>query len=77
MDLRGLECGGMDWIDLSQDRDQWMANLNTVMKISSFIDWPLFLRKILFSWSQSIDVVPISKLISFLFQIVLKYVDIL
>jgi hypothetical protein len=23
---------GMDWIDLAQDRDQWRALLNTVMK---------------------------------------------
>jgi hypothetical protein len=24
--------GGMDWIDLAQDRDQWRALMNTVMK---------------------------------------------
>jgi hypothetical protein len=24
---------GMDWIDLSQDRDQWMALVNTVMNL--------------------------------------------
>jgi hypothetical protein len=23
MDLRGIGWGGMDWIDLAQDRDQW------------------------------------------------------
>jgi hypothetical protein len=25
MDLRGIGWGGMDWINLSQDRDQWRA----------------------------------------------------
>jgi hypothetical protein len=31
MDLREIEWGGMDWIDLAQDRDQWRALANTVM----------------------------------------------
>jgi hypothetical protein len=31
MDLREIEWGGMDWIDLAQDRDQWRALVNTVM----------------------------------------------
>jgi hypothetical protein len=30
-DLREIEWGGMDWIDLAQDRDQWKALVNTVM----------------------------------------------
>jgi hypothetical protein len=25
--------GGMDWIDLAQDRDQWRVIVNTVMKL--------------------------------------------
>jgi hypothetical protein len=29
MDLRDV--GGMDWIDLAQDRYQWRALVNTVM----------------------------------------------
>jgi hypothetical protein len=30
IDLREIECGGMDWIDVAQDRDQWRALVNTV-----------------------------------------------
>jgi hypothetical protein len=33
MDLRGIGWGGMDWIDLGQDRDQWRALVNTVTKL--------------------------------------------
>jgi hypothetical protein len=31
MYLRELGWGGMDWIDLAKDRDQWRALVNTVM----------------------------------------------
>jgi hypothetical protein len=31
MDLRDVEWGGIDWIGLAQDRDQWRALVNTVM----------------------------------------------
>jgi hypothetical protein len=31
MDLREIGWGGMDWIDLAQDRDQWRALVNTAM----------------------------------------------
>jgi len=27
-----MGCGGMDWIDLAQDRDRWWELVNTVMK---------------------------------------------
>jgi hypothetical protein len=33
MDLREIRWKGVDWIRLSQDRDQWRALINTVMKI--------------------------------------------
>jgi hypothetical protein len=33
MELREIGCGGMDWIDLAQDRDQWRALVNTVMNL--------------------------------------------
>jgi hypothetical protein len=32
-DLREIEWGGMDWIDVAQDRDQCIALVNTVMKL--------------------------------------------
>jgi hypothetical protein len=33
MDLREIGWGGMDWIDLAQDRDQWRALVNTVIHL--------------------------------------------
>jgi hypothetical protein len=32
-DLKGIEWGGMEWIDLAQDRDRWRALVNTVMNL--------------------------------------------
>jgi hypothetical protein len=33
LDLRGIEWGGMDWIYLALDRDQWRSLVNTVMNL--------------------------------------------
>jgi hypothetical protein len=33
IDLREIGWGGMDWIDLAHDRDQWRALVNTVMNL--------------------------------------------
>ena len=33
MNLKEVECGGMDWLDLDQDRDRWQVLVNVVMNI--------------------------------------------
>jgi hypothetical protein len=33
MALREIGLGGMDWIDLAQDRNQWRVLVNTVMNL--------------------------------------------
>jgi hypothetical protein len=33
MDLREIGYDGMEWIDLAQDRNQWKARMNTIMKL--------------------------------------------
>jgi hypothetical protein len=33
MDLKEVGCGGMDWIELAEDRDRWQALVNTAMNL--------------------------------------------
>jgi hypothetical protein len=33
MDLRDIVWDGVDWIDMTQDRDQWRALVNTVLNL--------------------------------------------
>jgi hypothetical protein len=47
----------MDWIDVAQDRDQWRALLNVVMKVRFEVFTAMTMKKVVFT------LVPLSQIL--------------
>jgi hypothetical protein len=43
VDVQEMGCGGIDWIDLAQDRDRWQVIVNAVMNLSGSVKCGEFL----------------------------------
>jgi len=43
MDLQEVGYGGIDWIDLAEDRDRWLALVNAVMNLRVLLNMGNFL----------------------------------
>jgi hypothetical protein len=44
MDLQEIGWGGMNWINLAQDGERWMAFVNTVMNLRGSLKFRVFLE---------------------------------